>query len=143
MIQEARRHRKLFGGGMRQCGIIAAGALYALQHNRERLAEDHENAQVLADAVRNSDGLTLTPSHVDTNIVIFRVEPSLGSAGEFAAELKAHGLLAIAISSDQIRLVTHLDVSQRDCRRAAEILEAVVGQLARGSRIAREAEPEY
>src|SRR5213078_2047400 len=63
-IKEARRHRKLFGGGMRQAGVIAAGALYALQHNRERLQQDHANAQVLAQAIGRTEGLTLTPDVV-------------------------------------------------------------------------------
>src|SRR5207253_6858238 len=88
-IKEARRHRKLFGGAMRQAGIIAAGALYALQNNRKRLSQDHANAQILAEAVRAAEGLSLQPDTVETNIVIFRVESRLGPAAEFAAELKA------------------------------------------------------
>src|SRR3954467_9290352 len=98
LIKEARRHRKLFGGAMRQAGIIAAGALYALQNNRKRLTQDHANAQAIADAVRAADGLSLQPDTVETNIVIFRVEPRLGSAAEFAAELKAAGLLCLTTS---------------------------------------------
>ena len=61
VIKEARRHRKVFGGGMRQAGIVAAGALYGMQHNRQRMTEDHANAQVLAEAVRECAGLTLQP----------------------------------------------------------------------------------
>ena len=136
MIQEARRHRKLFGGGMRQCGIIAAGALYALEHNRERLGEDHANAQILAEAIRATDGLTLTPAEVDSNIVIFRVDPLLGSAAEFVAELKIQGVLSLAMSSEHIRLVTHLDVTERECRQAAAALQSVARQLLRGQRTA-------
>src|SRR5262249_45376113 len=68
MIQEARRHRKLFGGAARQVGIIAAGALYALQNNRKRLGEDHANAQVIAEAVRAAEGLSLLFDEVETNI---------------------------------------------------------------------------
>src|SRR5690606_39301895 len=93
MIREARRHRKLFGGGMRQAGIIAAGALYALENNIARLADDHANAQILAEAIRDIDGLTLQPDQVDTNIVIFHVDPTLGTAAEFVARLKEHGVL--------------------------------------------------
>jgi threonine aldolase len=143
MIQEACRHRKLFGGGMRQCGIIAAGALYGLEHHRERLVDDHANAQILAAAIRQTDGLTLTPPEVDTNIVIFRVDSALGGAAQFVAELKAQSLLALAISSTQVRLVTHLDVSELDCRRAGEILQAVAQQLSNGQRSAVEVEPAY
>src|SRR5687768_1429797 len=91
-IKEARRHRKLFGGAMRQAGIIAAGALYALQHNRERLVDDHANAQVVAEAIRDTDGLTLTPEVVDTNIIIFRVDSKLGTAAQFVAALSEQGV---------------------------------------------------
>ncbi len=144
MIKEARRHRKLFGGAMRQDGIIAAGALYALQHNRSRLGEDHANAQILAAAVREADGLSLSPDTVDTNIVIFRVEPRLGSAAEFVAELKRQGVWSLAIGPQQVRLVTHLDVTEAQCRKAGEILKATAGQLAKGQKTAAaELEPAY
>ena len=93
LIARARRHRKLFGGAMRQAGIIAAGALYALTHHVERLAEDHENARLLAAAIRDTDGLELRPAEIDTNIVIFRVDPRLGTAADFDAGLKHQGLL--------------------------------------------------
>lgn len=126
-IKEARRHRKLFGGGMRQAGVLAAGALYALRHNRDRLAEDHANARILAEAVRGSEGmLQLQPDEVDTNIVIFRVDPSLGSAADFVQRLADRSVAALAIGPSQIRLVTHLDVSMADCRRAAEAILRVV-----------------
>lgn len=130
MIQEARRHRKLFGGGMRQCGIIAAGALYALENNRERLGEDHENARILADGVRQAEGLSLTPEAVDTNIVIFRVDPQLCPAAEFASRLKDEGALALAISPTQIRLVTHLDVTREQCQVVARLLPEIAERLA-------------
>ncbi|MCH8923753.1 MAG: threonine aldolase family protein, partial [Planctomycetes bacterium] len=78
LIQQARRVRKLFGGGMRQAGIIAAGALYGLEHHVERLADDHAAARAFADAVRQCEGLCLQPEQVDTNIVMFAVDPSLG-----------------------------------------------------------------
>ena len=121
-IREARRQRKLFGGGMRQAGVLAAAALYALEKNRARLPEDHANAQVLADAVRSSAGLSLQPEQVDTNIVIFRVDPSLGTAADFARDLLARGVAALSISPTHIRLVTHLDVSKQDCRVASETI---------------------
>jgi threonine aldolase len=140
-IQEARRHRKLFGGAMRQDGIIAAGALYALENNRERLAEDHANAQVLAEAIRQSDGLAT--DDVDTNIVIFNIEPRLGAAAEFAAQLKARGVWGLAVGPAQIRLVTHLDVSADDCLRAAKIIRETAGQVVNGSKAAVELEPAY
>jgi threonine aldolase len=143
MILEARRHRKLFGGAMRQAGIIAAGALYALQNNRDRLSQDHANAQILAEAVRASEGLSLLPDTVETNIVIFRVEPKLGSAAEFAAELKSRGMLCLAIGPQQVRLVTHLDVSETQCRQAGQLIRETAGRLASGQKAAKELEPAY
>ncbi|HEV3416593.1 MAG TPA: GntG family PLP-dependent aldolase [Pirellulales bacterium] len=125
MIARARRHRKLFGGGMRQAGVIAAGALYALEHHIERLAEDHQHAQLLAAAIREIEGLELYPEEIDTNIVIFRVDPRLGTAADFAARLKAQGLLTLPVGSHLIRAVTHLDVSRADVEQAGIILRAV------------------
>ena len=109
LIAQARRHRKLFGGGMRQAGIIAAGALYALDHHIERLAEDHENARRLARPSARSRALNFIPKEIDTNIVIFKVHPRLGTAAEFAARLKMQGLLMLAVGPQLIRAVTHLD----------------------------------
>jgi threonine aldolase len=129
MIKEARRHRKLFGGGMRQVGILAAAALYALKHHQDRLAEDHAAAQILAQAIREAPGLTLTPDQVDTNIVIFRVDPKLGTAAQFAAALKERGVLALTTSASQIRLVTHLDVTAAQCRTAGEIVRELAASL--------------
>ena len=143
LMKEARRHRKLFGGAMRQDGILAAGALYALQNNRARLVEDHANAQLLADAVKQAEGLSLSPEAVETNIVIFRVNPKLGSAAEFAAELKAQGVWSLAIGPQQVRMVTHLDVTEAQCRQAATILRETAGRLASGKKTAKELEPAY
>jgi threonine aldolase len=143
MIQEARRHRKLFGGAARQIGIIAAGALYALEHNRQRLKEDHANAQLLAEAVRESEGLSLLYDAVESNIVIFHVEPTLGSAAELVAELKTRGVHCLAIGPQQVRLVTHLDVAESQCRQAAKILRETATRLASGRKEAKELEPAY
>jgi threonine aldolase len=123
LIAKAHRVRKLFGGGMRQAGIIAAGALYALDHNIERLAEDHANAQILAEAIRQCPGLKLMPATVDTNIVIFQIDPKLGMAAEFADRLEAQGVLTFDIAGQSIRMVTHLDVNRDDVQRAAEVLK--------------------
>ncbi len=109
---------------MRQAGIIAAGALYALDHHVDRLAEDHENARRLGAAIREIDGLELYPPEIDTNIVIFKVDPRLGTAAEFAARLKAQGLLMFDVAPQLIRAVTHLDVNGRDVENAATILRA-------------------
>ncbi len=129
MIKEARRHRKLFGGGMRQAGILAAGALYGLEQNRDRLADDHAKAQRLAAAIRGIETLRLVPDQVDTNIVIFEVDPALGSAGQFMAALEQNGVRTLSISPSRVRIVTHLDVSQADVERACEILAKTADQL--------------
>jgi threonine aldolase len=143
LMKEARRHRKLFGGAMRQDGIIAAGALYALENNRQRLVEDHANAQILATAVRQSEGLSLVGEAAETNIVIFRIEPRLGSAAEFAAEMKGQGVLALAIGPAQVRLVTHLDVNEMQCGRAGQLIGEIADRLAGGHRSAATLEPAY
>lgn len=125
LMLEAHRHRKVLGGGMRQAGVIAAAALFALEHHVDRLAEDHANAQRLADGIRRIDELRLEPEQVDTNLLFFRVDPALGTAAEFSAKLKERGLLMLATAATTIRAVTHLDVSQRDVDRAVEILREV------------------
>jgi threonine aldolase len=123
-IAKARRHRKLFGGGMRQAGIIAAGALFALENNIERLAEDHTNARLLAETIRRTDGLSLEPDTIDTNIVIFRVNPVIGTAAAFADRLRERGVLVLPFGPQQIRAVTHLDVSRADVEQAADPIRA-------------------
>jgi threonine aldolase len=126
LIRQARRHRKLFGGGMRQVGVIAAAALYALEHHVPRLAEDHANAQLLAAAVRTTDGLRLDPEQIDTNMVIFDVAPTLGTAEELAAALKQEGVLVLTTGRQRIRAVTHLDVNEAQVRQAGEVLKRTV-----------------
>jgi threonine aldolase len=127
MIRRAKRHRKALGGAMRQAGIIAAGALYALDHHIDRLAEDHDKARVLADAIRETPGLTLDPDIVDTNIVIFKVDPKLGTAAEFSVRLRESGILMYTVGKQRVRAVTHLDLTIDQVTKAAE----VVGQVAR------------
>ena len=126
MIAKARRQRKLFGGGMRQAGIIAAACIYAMDHHVERLADDHRHAQILARAIADTPGLTLEPTEVDTNLVWFGVDPKLGSAKEITARLKQQGVLVHAAGTQKIRACTHLDVSKAQAERAADALRKVV-----------------
>ena len=130
-IQEARLHRKLFGGAMRQAGVIAAGALYALEHNRDRMTDDHATAQILASAVRETDGLDLRPDKVDTNIVIFAVDAQLATSAEFVAALDQRGVKMLAFSSTNVRAVTHLHISPEDARHAAAAIVEVAKFLQR------------
>ena len=125
LIAEAVRHRKVLGGGMRQAGILAAAALYALEHHVDRLAEDHANAQRLADAIRQIPALALRPETVDTNLVFFTVDPAWGTAPEFSAELKQRGVLMNATGPTTLRAATHLDVSRADVDRAITIVDDV------------------
>jgi threonine aldolase len=110
---------------MRQAGIIAAGALYALEHHIDRHAEDNEKAKVLAEAIRQIPGLTLDPDIVDTNIVIFKIAPELGTAEQFAARLREQGVLFYDIGRQRIRAVMHLDVSLEEVQLAGQILREV------------------
>lgn len=119
LIAQGRRYRKLFGGAMRQAGFLAGACLYALEHHIERLAEDHANAKIVAEAVAEVPGLTLTPPRVETNLVWFEVSEKLGTARTVADRLKAEGVLVAALGEKVIRAVTHLDVSREQCVKAA------------------------
>ena len=122
-IARARRVRKLFGGGMRQAGILAAAALFALDHHQERLADDHRHAQLMAQAIAETPGLRLDPPEVETNLIFFRIDPALGTAKEMAARLRQHGILVLATGPETIRACTHLDVSSAQAASAAEAFQ--------------------
>lgn len=115
-IARARRFRKMFGGGMRQAGIIAAGALHALRHQRDRLAEDHANARALAAGLAEIDGIDLDVATVETNILIFRLTAL--PADRLVERLEARGVLVLATAADSIRAVTNLMVGAADIPRA-------------------------
>jgi threonine aldolase len=128
-VARGRRIRKLFGGGMRQAGVAAAAALYALEHHVDRLADDHRNARVLAQAVAETPGLRLDPPEVDTNLIWFFVDPELGTARDVAAALKQRGVLVHPAGPQKIRACTHLDVTAAQVERAAETLRRAVPRL--------------
>lgn len=118
-IEEARRARKLLGGGMRQAGVLAAAGLVALDALVPRLAEDHVNARLLADALGRGQGVRVAP--VETNIVVATLEGR--TAPDVVAVLRREGVLASAMDAGTLRLVTHRDVSREDCERAAAAIE--------------------
>jgi threonine aldolase len=120
-IDRAHRFRKIFGGGMRQAGVLAAAGLYALEHNIHRLAEDHEKAKVFAEILCGSPLYDVSIEHVETNIVIFGIKPLL-TVGKLIADTKSLGVLLSAGSAGKVRAVTHLDVSMEDVKKAAETL---------------------
>ena len=127
-VEEARYNRKRFGGAMRQAGIIAAGAVYALEHNLGRLAEDHEKAAVLARYLEETPGVRLTHP-VQTNIVIADVSALGVTAAEVCAALGERGVLCDHTAVDRVRFVTHLDVSAEAVRMAGEIIARVLSGL--------------
>lgn len=119
-MAKARRFRKLFGGGMRQAGIIAAGALYALEKHRDRLAEDHDNAQRLAQGLQALPGIEIDPASVQTNIVNFDLPGQ--SAAAIAKRLGQSGVAVLATGPCRIRAVTNLMVSREQIDRALEVI---------------------
>ena len=121
-VAAARRFRKMLGGGMRQAGILAAGALYALEQHRARLAEDHEKARVLADALRGVAGVQLEP--VETNIIGITARQAAPELVKRAAE---RGVLMNATGKHTLRAVTHLDVSEAQLNNAVETLLELLG----------------
>ena len=121
-IQRARKYRKIFGGGMRQAGIIAAGALYAVEHNFERLKEDHLKARWLAERLSVIPKLKVDLDSVQTNIVIVDVGETGKSADDVLELLKSRGVMLTDASYSSIRAVTHLDVSMEEVKRAGEII---------------------
>lgn len=123
LIARARRWRKVLGGGLRQSGVLAAACLYALEHNVERLAEDHANARLLAEGLRGIAGVRVLSQ--DTNMVFAEFEPARCDA--LTAALAADGILMRAVYGGPTRMVTHLDLSCDDVRR---VIEAVARHLA-------------
>jgi threonine aldolase len=121
LIARARVYRKALGGGMRQVGVLAAAGLIALEEGPKRLADDHANARLLAESLTHTEGVTIDLASVETNIVIFRLAAGK-SAGELAARLKTRGVLVGAFGPDAVRVVTHRDVSRKDCIDAAEAI---------------------
>ncbi len=119
-IDRVHRFRKMFGGGMRQAGLLAAAGIYALDHHMERLKEDHAHAKHLAHGLRVLKGVELNPDHVETNIVIFDVTRAGKTAPQVAEAMKKQGVLIHPFGKMQVRLVTHLDVSSEEIEKALE-----------------------
>jgi threonine aldolase len=115
-MERARRFRKMLGGGMRQVGVLCAAGLYALEHHRARLADDHGNARRLADGLRGIAGIALDATPVETNIVLFDVKGI--SAADLAARVQNAGVRLHAIAPARLRAVTHLDVDAAGIDRA-------------------------
>ena len=123
LIEEAWRLKQMMGGALRQAGIVAAAALYALDHNVERLAEDHENARVLADRLAEIDGVEIDAAKVETNIVIFETS----DAPTRARELSERGIDIGALDDRRIRAVTHMEVDRAGVETALRVMREVFG----------------
>jgi threonine aldolase len=118
-IERARRFKQIFGGGFRQAGVLAAGALYAFEHNRDRLTIDHTNARAFAVSINESDTLTVDLDSVQTNLVYFTTP----NANQLVDACLADGVSMLALSPTKIRAAFHLDISPEDAAKAAEIVK--------------------
>jgi threonine aldolase len=126
LIGRALRHRRMFGGAMRQVGILGAAGLYALDHNVERLAEDHANARRIAQRLAQSAKIVIDAGKVETNILVFKLADGAPDAATVVAQARERGLLIFAFGPRTVRAVTHLDVTPDQCEKAAEILVGIV-----------------
>lgn len=131
-ITRVHRFRKMFGGAMRQAGIIAAAALHALEHHRERMADDHANARRLAEGIGGIRGLSI-PLPVETNMVFFDVEPAIGTAAAVCERLRARGVWALATAPRRVRCVCHLDVDRAMIDRAIGVIAETAAHSPAGS----------
>ena len=126
-IDRVHRFRKMFGGGMRQAGIVAAAGIYALDHHVNRLQEDHQNAKRLAMGLRDIKGTSLNPDQVETNIVIVDISQTGKTASQVVEAMKENKVLVLATGKTLIRLVTHLDVTREDIEVALKCFRIVLG----------------
>jgi threonine aldolase len=126
LIEEAWRYKQMWGGAMRQAGIVAAAGLYALDHHVERLAEDHANARVLADGLASVPGVELDADRVETNIVIFEVDDAFALVGA----LHDAGIEVTPLGPTRVRMVTHLDVDRAGCERAVSVIRETLAARA-------------
>ncbi len=127
VIDAGVRFRRMLGGAMRQVGLFAAAAEYALDHNIERLAEDHENARTLGRMLAQSSRIRIDAGRIETNVLVFDLTAQAPDAFEVVGLARERGLLINALSATRLRALTHLDVSAADCRRAGDILLEIAG----------------
>ncbi len=125
-IARARRARKLFGGALRQAGMMAAAAIYALDNHIQRLKEDHDNAHVFAEVIAAIDGIRLSVADVESNLVFFEIAPELGTSAQLSAKLLQWGVKINPSGPQRLRACTHLDVTRADIFRAADMVRECV-----------------
>lgn len=129
-IERARLYRKRLGGGMRQAGILAAAGLIALEESPANLPVDHAHARYLAEGLAELPGISMAPTTVLTNIVIFDISELGMTTADFSAQLKSRGVLANGINGTHMRMVTHSDVSAAECETAMRVVREVVDECA-------------
>jgi threonine aldolase len=127
LMHEAHRVRKMLGGGMRQAGLLAAAGIHALDHHRHRLDEDHRHARLLAETLHRLPGVELDLEAVATNIVMARLDRDGWTTARLQTELEARGVRITLFGADRFRLVTHLDVQEEAARKAASVIEELLG----------------
>ena len=127
LIDKARRFRRMYGGAMRQAGILAAAGIYALEHHIGRLKDDHDNAKRLARKLQQIPAVTINPQHVESNIIIFDIIGHRLCPSELVAALRREHVLINAVGGTSFRAVTHLDVSTRQIDAAADAFARVLG----------------
>ena len=127
LIDKARRFRRMYGGAMRQAGILAAAGIYALEHHIGRLKDDHDNAKRLARKLQQIPAVTINPQHVESNIIIFDIIGHRLCPSELVAALRREHVLINALGGTSFRAVTHLDVSTRQIDAAADAFARVLG----------------
>jgi threonine aldolase len=125
LIERCVRYRRMMGGAMRQVGIFSAAGLYALDHNLQRLADDHANARLIGERLAASSRIVLDLDTVQTNILVFGLAAGAPDSTAFVARAKERGVLLFAFGPRTVRAVTHLDVTRGQCERAADILVAL------------------
>jgi threonine aldolase len=126
LVERAWNVRKMFGGGMRQIGVLAAAGLVGLERMVGRLAEDHANARLIGEGIVGLPCLAIDLASVQTNIVVFDLEEPAPTAEQFVAKLASRGVRAIAIGARQVRMVTHCDVSRDDCESAVGVVRELL-----------------
>ncbi len=126
LIGRCVRHRRMLGGAMRQVGLFAAAGLFALDHNVERLAEDHANARLIAGQLSSNEKFVLDFSSVQTNILVFDLADDAPDAAAVVTRARERGVLVFAFGPRTIRAVTHLDVSREECLRATDVFQEIV-----------------
>ena len=133
LMARARKARKVFGGALRQAGIVAAAAIYALDQHVDRLAEDHANARRFAEAIAAVPGVAINPADVETNLVFFDIDPAAATAAQVSTALQERGVRINPIGPQRLRACTHLDVSADQVLYAAEVLREVMAVSSRSA----------